>query len=138
MVESPFAEQFRQMLRLLDTARDDAYGDVGAGVFPPLNVTQDNDTFYVRAEIPGVQANKLSISVKRNQLAISGTREIPSEPGRVSHHRKERAEGSFARTVTLPAEVDSERAEARYADGILSLTLPRAEHAKQREIVVKT
>jgi len=56
----------------------------------------------------------------------------------VSYHRKERAEGSFNRTVTLPAEVDAERVEARYADGILTLTLPKAEEAKPRQITVRT
>ena len=56
----------------------------------------------------------------------------------MSHHRRERAEGSFSRTMALPSEVDSERVEARYNDGILTLTLPKAEQAKLRQIVVKT
>jgi HSP20 family protein len=55
----------------------------------------------------------------------------------VSYHRKERAEGSFNRTITLPTEVDAERVSARYADGILAVTLPKAEEAKPRQIKVK-
>ena len=139
--DSPFADfdqVRREMQRWLDVVSGDVAGDVSAGVFPPMNVTQDNDNFYVRAEVPGMAANELSISALRNRVSISGKREIPREHERVSYHRKERAEGSFNRTLTLPSEVDAERVEARYADGILSLTLPKAEETKPRQITVRT
>jgi len=126
------------MLRLLDTATGDTFGDVGAGVFPPMNITQDDDNFYLRAEVPGIEPNELSISAVRNRVSLAGKREIPRERERVSYHRKERAEGSFNRTVTLPTEVDAERVDARYADGILTLTLPKAEETKPRQITVRT
>ena len=67
-----------------------------------------------------------------------GKREIPRENEHVSYHRKERLEGAFNRTVTLPVEVDPERVEARYAEGVLTLTLPKAEQAKPRQIAVRT
>jgi len=136
--DSPFGDfdqVRREMLRLLDTV---AEGDVGSGVFPPLNVTQDDDNFYLRAEVPGIKPDELSISAVRNRVSLAGKREIQREHERVSYHRKERAEGSFNRTVTLPAEVDAERVDARYADGILTLTLPKAEEAKPRQIAVRT
>src|SRR3982750_2900104 len=105
------------MLRLLGTALgSDAAGSAGAGVFPPLNVSQDDENFYVSAEVPGIKPNELSISAVRNRLAIAGQREIPRENERVSYHRKERAEGSFSRSVTLPNEVDADRVEAQYLD----------------------
>ena len=135
---SDFDQIRREMLRLLDTASGDAAADGGAGVFPPLNISQDDDSFYIRAEVPGIKPAEISISALRNRLSISGRREIPREHERVSYHRKERPEGSFDRTVTLPAEVDAERVEARYADGILTLALPKAEQAKPRQITVKT
>lgn len=128
----------REMLRLLDTVAGDTAGDVGAGVFPPLNVTQDEDNFYLRAEVPGIEPKELSISAVRNRVSLAGKREIEREHDRVSYHRKERADGSFNRTVTLPAEVDAERVDARYADGILTLTLPKAAEAKPRQIKVRT
>src|SRR5690349_6807040 len=127
----------RDMLRLLDTVAGEGGGDVAAGVFPPLNVTQDNDHFYIRAEIPGIKPNELSITALRNRVALAGKRELQREQEQVSYHRKERAEGSFNRTVTLPAEVDAARVDARYADGILTLTLPKAEEAKPRQITVR-
>jgi HSP20 family protein len=139
--EGPFTDfdhVRREMLRLLDTVAGDTFADVGAGVFPPMNITQDDENFYVRAEIPGIKPNELSISAVRNRVSLAGKREIQREHERVSYHRRERAEGSFNRTVTLPTEVDAERVDARYADGILTLTLPKAEEAKPRQITVRT
>jgi HSP20 family protein len=140
--QDPFAEfdhLRREMQRLLDNPGGAAeYRNVGAGVFPPMNVTQDADSFYVRAEVPGIKASELSISAVKNRLSIAGKREIASEQERVSYHRKERPEGSFNRTLTLPTELDVERIDARYADGILTLKLPKAEAAKPRLISVKT
>ena len=129
----------RELLRTLEMfAGDGELRSSPSGVFPPINVTQDAERFYVRAELPGVVASELSISALRNRLLISGQREIAKEHERASYHRKERPEGAFNRTVTLPVPVDADRIEARYADGILTLTLPKAEDAKPRQIVVKT
>jgi HSP20 family protein len=133
-----FDQLRREMLRLFDGQSSPQGGPAGAGVFPPLNITQDEDNFYLRAEVPGVKADELSITAVKNRLSISGRREIPKEHERVSYHRRERAEGTFNRIVTLPVELDAERIEARYVDGILALTLPKAEEAKPRQIVVKT
>jgi len=98
----------------------------------------NDETAALRAEIPGIKPAELSISALRNRVSISGKREIPREHDRVSYHRKERPEGGFNRAVTLPTEVDAERVDARYADGILTLTLPKAAQAKPRQIAVKT
>ena len=135
---SDFDQIRREMLRLLDTATGDGAPDPGAGVFPPMNISQDDDNFYLRAEVPGIKPAELSISALRNRVSMSGNREIAREHERVSYHRKERAEGAFNRAVTLPVEVDPERVDARYADGILTLTLPKAEQAKPRQIAVRT
>ncbi|HXJ21767.1 MAG TPA: Hsp20/alpha crystallin family protein [Polyangia bacterium] len=125
------------MLRLLDAAADGA-PEPAAGVFPPINITQDDENFYLRAEIPGIKPSELSLSALRNRVSISGKREIPREHERVSYHRKERPEGVFNRAVTLPTEVDADRVDARYTDGILTLTLPKAEQAKPRQISVRS
>lgn len=135
---SDFDSLRRDMLRLLDSVAGATSSDVGAGVFPPLNITQDDDNFYVRAEIPGIKPSELTITSVRNRVSLAGKREIQGEHERVSYHRKERAEGSFNRTVTLPTEVNAERVDATYADGILTLTLPKAEETKPRQITVRT
>jgi len=140
MFENPFADfdnLRREMLRVLDAVSgNDGAIERSAGVFPPINVTQDDNNFYVRAEVPGIKAADLSISVLRNRVSITGKREIPKENEKVSYHRQERAEGEFNRTVTLPAEVATDKVEARCADGVLTLTLPKAEQAKPRQIAV--
>jgi len=127
----------REMLRLLESVAGDTFGETGTGVFPPMNITQDDSNFYVRAEVPGIKPNELSISAIRNRVSLAGKREIQREHEHVSYHRRERAEGSFNRTVTLPTEIDADGVEAKYADGILTLTLPKAEAAKPRQIKVR-
>jgi len=139
MFDSPFADfdqLRREMLRVLDAATGADHAG-STGVFPPMNVTQDDDNFYLRAEVPGIKAKELSISALRNRVSIAGKREIPREDGKVSYHRQERAEGEFNRTVVLPGEVNADKVDARYVDGILTLTLPKAEEAKPRQIAVK-
>ena len=135
---SDYDQVRREMLRLLETATSEGAGEQGAGVFPPMNITQDDDNFYIRAEVPGMKPSELSISAVRNRVSLSGKREIPREHERASYHRKERAEGAFNRAITLSMEVDPERVDARYADGILTLILPKAEQAKPRQIAVRT
>jgi HSP20 family protein len=133
-----FDQLRRDLHRMFDAFAGERESTTTAGVFPPINVTQDSDHYYLRAEIPGIAASDLAISALRNHVSISGKRELPREHERASYHRRERAEGSFNRTVTLPSLVDSDRVEARYADGILTLVLPKAAEAKPRQIVVKT
>lgn len=96
LFESPFSEfdqLRREMLRVFDSV---VSNEPAAGVFPPVNVTQDDDNFYLRAELPGIKAADLSVTALRNRVAISGKRSIPEEKGKVSYHRKERAEGEFS------------------------------------------
>jgi HSP20 family protein len=78
------------------------------------------------------------ISALRNRVSISGRREIPRENEACQLPPQERPEGAFNRTVTVPMEVDPERVDARYAEGVLTLTLPKAEQTKPRQIAVRT
>jgi HSP20 family protein len=102
-----------------------------------MNVSEDLDHYHVRALIPGIDASELNVSVVHQTIAVSGTRQSPEEEG-VSYHRKERAEGPFSRSVTLPASFDGARIDAKYIDGILTLTLPKPEAAKPRRVTVQT
>jgi HSP20 family protein len=109
-----------------------------AGLWPAVNVSHDRDNYYVRAEIPGVKASDLEVTTTRNALSLGGKRTFVREEEKASFHRREREEGSFRRTITLPGEVDGARVEARYTDGVLEITLPKAEAAKPKQIPVKT
>jgi HSP20 family protein len=138
---SPFAELDRvrrEMDRLLDSFGGTTPSWAGAGLWPAVNVSHDAESYYVRAEIPGIKPSDLEVSATRNALSLAGKRSFPREEERASFHRREREEGSFRRTITLPGEVDGAKVEARYADGVLEITLPKAEAAKPRQITVKT
>ncbi len=139
--ESPFhqLEHMRHEVdRLFHALSSSARREPGTGVFPAMNVTQDADNFYARAELPGVKASDLEISALGNKLTLSGKREIPAESESVSYHRREREEGSFNRSITLPSQVDVERVEATYTNGILTITLPKTEAAKPKQIAIRT
>lgn len=132
-----FAQMRREMESLMERLSGVADDGSMAGVFPPMNVSEDRDHYYVRAMIPGIDPAQLDVSVVNQTLAVSGARQSPQEEG-VSYHRKERAEGAFRRSVTLPASFDGTRVGAKYVDGVLTLTLPKPEAAKPRRVTVET
>jgi HSP20 family protein len=132
------AEMRRDMQRLFD-AVEGRGGEVRpSGVFPPLNVTEDQDNYYARAELPGVDPSAVELSAQHKTLEIAGERKIATESERASYHRRERVEGRFHRSLSLPADVDAEGIEASYTDGILTIVIPKAEDRKPRQIEVKT
>jgi HSP20 family protein len=109
----------------------------GHGAAPALNVWEDENGFYVEADLPGVAANNLEITVKEgNRLAISGERKA-SEPANAVWHRQERFAGAFTREFTLPTPVDADKVEAKFEHGVLKLTLPKSEAARPRRIAVQ-
>lgn len=131
------AEMRRDMASLMERLTGVAGDGSAAGVFPPMNVWEDAEHYYVRALIPGVEADQLNVSMVNQTISVSGTRESPNEKD-ASYHRKERAEGAFSRSMTLPAAFDGARVAAKYVDGILTLTLPKPEAAKPRRVNVTT
>ena len=109
-----------------------------AGVFPLINVTEDKDNYYVRAELPGLDAGELDISVTGDSLSIAGERKLPVEDEKAQYHRRERDAGSLSRLLNLPAQINTASVEARSSDGVLTVILPKAEEAKPRQIAVKS
>lgn len=140
---SPFADLERMRRQLDELSGTLGRGTRGlpepwAGVYPLMNVSEDKDNFYVRAELPGVKADDLDISVTGKNLSIGGERKIQAEDEKAKYHRREREAGRFSRVVTLPMDVDASKVEAHCVDGVLSLVLPKAEAAKPKQISVKT
>jgi HSP20 family protein len=127
----------RDMSRLFDQATGRSFRATTAGVFPLVNVTEDKDNYFVRAELPGLKAEELNIAVTANNLTISGERKIPSEGDSVRYHRREREAGSFNRIIALPRDVEADNVEAGLVDGILTVIVPKAEVAKPKQITVK-
>jgi HSP20 family protein len=131
-------ERMRQdMDRLMEGFDARAFRLPTAGVFPSANLTEDKDGYYVRAELPGLKADELNISVTGNTLSISGERKIADEGGKVRYHRREREAGTFSRSISLPGEVDTDKVGAELKDGILTVRIPKAEKAKPKQISIK-
>jgi HSP20 family protein len=139
---SPFEEmeRLRRQMELLSGGRagERLWSTPAAGVFPLMNITEDKDNYYVRAELPGLNADDLELSVTGDTLSVSGERKIPAEDEKAQYHRRERDAGKFSRIVSLPAQLDTGKVEANCKDGVLTVTLPKAEEAKPRQIAVKT
>jgi HSP20 family protein len=106
--------------------------------FPAVNVWQREADVFVEAELPGLKSDDLEISVVGQQLVIKGRRADFEPQEGVAFHRRERGVGEFARSIDLPVDVDANRVEAKLTDGVLLITLPKAEAAKPRKIQVKT
>ena len=128
----------RDMDRLFAALSGREEGRSGIGVFPALNVTQDRENYYVRAELPGMNAKDIDISAVHNKMTLSGTRNVEREGESTSYHRREREAGSFNRSLVLPSEIDPARVEASYRHGILTVRLPKSEADKPRQITVQT
>jgi HSP20 family protein len=107
-----------------------------SGAYPPVNLWEDDDNLYAEAELPGMGLGDLEIFVTGgDQLTLQGERKPLQDPA--VWHRRERGFGRFSRTVGLPVPVDADRVEARFEQGVLRVTLPKAEQARPRRIQVK-
>lgn len=109
-----------------------------ARAYPLLNVGDDSENVYVDALAPGVDPNSLKVSVAGGLLTIAGEKlPLPKNVRPDSIHRGERSAGQFARSLSLPADVDPDKVEASYKNGLLKIVLPKAEAARPRQIQVK-
>ena len=137
----PFGEMDRlrrEMNSLFGTSTGRRGVTPTAGVFPALNLSDDENNLYVRAELPGVDPEDIEITTKENNLIIKGKRKIAAEGEKVSYHRREREAGTFRRIISLPARVDTNKVTAVSKNGVLTVSLPKAAEAKPRQIKVKT
>jgi len=105
---------------------------------PALDVYENNDRITVRAELPGMKKEDISVSLEENTLTISGERKREEERKEGEVFRSERYFGRFQRIVTLSQPVDVNQIQANYKDGVLTINLPKAEAAKPKQIEVKT
>jgi len=138
---TPFGE-LERLKRQMDLLSEGFFGGSltgpSAGVFPLMNVTDDKDNYYVRAELPGIKSEELDISVTGNTLSIAGERKISEEKGDVKYHRREREAGKFSRILNLPFQINTAKVDAKCIDGLLTIVMPKTETAKQKQIVVKS
>jgi len=133
-------DEFRRMEQGIDQMlgrRADRQGirSVARGTFPPANIGVTEDEVHVYLFAPGLDAKSFNISVQQNLLSISGTRVLPINE-KATYFRQERFDGEFRRVITLPEDVDPERIEAKYRNGVLQIVVRRRVTAKPRQIQV--
>jgi len=139
-LRNPWSD-FERMRHDMDALMRSLGGEAGPGqgamVYPLLNIFEDSDNIYVHGEVPGVLPDDLDISVEGDTLLIKGERKSCLGGEQVSYHRREIQCGTFSRAITLPTRVNLDGVSARSVDGILSITLPKAEDVKPRQVEVK-
>lgn len=132
----------RGLNRLLDDMFQgwpfDEGGSLTSAWVPPCDVFEDQESIKIVAEIPGVSPDQVKLNLENNLLTIRGEKKQEAEERTERVHRYERSFGSFERSFALPGTVDPERIQADYSHGILTVTLPKAEKARPREIPVRT
>ncbi len=129
----------QEMERVFDRffePRWDEFEGVGAWA-PKLDFSETKDAFVVKAEVPGVEQKDISVSIQDQMLTVKGEKHKEKEEKDEKYHRVERSWGAFARTIALPAGVDTEKVNATFKDGVLSVKLPKTPAAKGTTIPVK-
>lgn len=107
------------------------------GVYPPINIFRAQDGLVIRAELPAVRPEDVSLTVEGRILTITGERR-PPDATHTGYHRRERPWGKFSRTVHLPDDLDLGKVDAQYRNGLLTVRVGVAEAAKPRQITVQT
>ncbi len=123
----------------LDVAQDTGYFEgttTNRGVYPPVNIFEKGGDLVLVAELPGIKKEDLQLQVRGNTVRLAGERVI-NYGENVSYHRIERNSAKFDRTLKLPINVESDQVKAEYKDGILVISLPRAEADKPRRIAIQ-
>lgn len=105
--------------------------------YPAMNIHEDNERFLVEIACPGIRKDDIDINANRNMISIEMERRAPEREG-VEYSRMERRHGKFKRNITLKSDVDLDRIEAHYEQGILEISIPKAEHMRARRIAVNS
>lgn len=107
------------------------------GKMPSVDIINRDREIVIKAEMPGVDKKDLDISVTRNTVSIKGSTRREEKEERDDYYRSELSSGTYARTLSLPAEINEDKVKAKYKDGVLELTLPKLEETKRQTIKVE-
>lgn len=134
-------EEFRRMEQQMDELfgsgiMPPAIRSVGRGTYPPVNVGASPDQVDVYLFAAGLDPKRIDVNVQQNLLTVSGERQLAANQD-ATYYRQERFSGPFQRVIALPDDVDPDRVEAKYSDGVLQITARRRESAKPRQIAVQ-
>lgn len=109
---------------------------IGAGEYPRMNLSEDDNNYYLEALVPGIEPNDLDLNLMRGTLTLSGERKERDGSG-CTWHRHERGAGKFMRTIELPDSIDNSKVDAQYRNGVLRITLPKPQSEKPKKISVR-
>jgi len=129
-----FTDRLSQLRNEMDQLFQD--GPAQGTPYPALSVWEDESSYYAEAELPGFRLEDVEVTVRGGQLSLAGERKAEEKEG-VTYHRRERGFGKFHRTLEFPLPVEADRVQASLRNGVLTVTLPKAEVAKPRKIHVK-
>lgn len=132
---TPLLEPFDDMDKWFDNWPANFNGQMG-GFAPAIDIWQDKDNVYAETPLPGIDPEKVNISIKNDVLTIEGKMEKKMEVEEKAYYRKEVRYGSFHRVVALPTSVNGDAASAGYQNGVLKITIPKEERAKPKTIKV--
>lgn len=118
--------------------KESFFGDANRGVTlrPALDVRETEQAMHVAVELPGVPKDQVEITLEDGVLTISGEKKSRHDDESHGVHIMERSYGAFTRTLKLPQTIDSEKAEANFTDGVLTITLPKVEAAKPKRLAI--
>jgi len=135
----PFRELVTISNRLNRTLNDSFVGteDAFGAWAPPVDIFEKSDNLVIRAEIPGAKPEDLDVRIENGVLSLHGERKRELDVDEKSSHRLERVYGSFTRSFSLPTTVDASKITASYKDGILEVSVPKAEAAKPKRIEIR-
>jgi HSP20 family protein len=131
----PFRDFQREVGRLFESLEPVQHWRLARGV-PPINLYDAGDTYILTAQLPGVGPEEVDLSITGETLTIRGDRKRPDGVSEESYRRQERHFGRWTRTVTLPDRVDGANVSATFANGVLTVKLPKAEESRPRQINV--
>ncbi|MCX7727437.1 MAG: Hsp20/alpha crystallin family protein [Chitinispirillaceae bacterium] len=129
--------EMERLRREVNRLFSDTVGSVFTTTYPLVNIYEDKDNVVVTAELPGMNKENINITYNEGILTISGKRELPEYVKKMTAIRQERATGSFEKTVRIPVKIEQEKITASFTDGILTITLPKAEEAKPKTIHIE-
>lgn len=109
-----------------------------ATVYPPINMFETTTSLLIQAELPGITSEDLDVSIEGDTLSLQGKRQFQQDTDKISYHRREITIGNFSRSIALPIKVNLDTIKAKLIDGILTVTLDKADEVKPRQITIST
>ena len=135
LASTPWNDDFQRIVR---TFLGDADASLAGAFSPALDVEETDEGFTLHIELPGVTVDQVDVAMEENVLTVSGTRDFYAAKNADNFRRVERRFGTFHRAIRLPDRVDPEGIKASFKDGLLTVSVPKAESAKPRRIEVTT